>query len=162
MAGPKVLLSGSCRCGAVTYISSSLPIELGNCYCFTCRKLGGSAFLTFLGFLTSSITWTSGLGSLKKTSYLDVAERAHCPECGSPIYMTYYHQPERIGILAGTIGEESVRGELAKLNYHIFSKEKVKWHDLPDDGVRRLERHRPAGLVRSLHKVGVVTCAWTN
>ena len=117
MAGPKVLLSGSCRCGTVTYTSSSLPIELGNCYCFTCRKLGGSAFLTFIGFLTSSITWTSGLNSFKKTSYSDIVERAHCLECGSPIYMIYYHRPEHIGILAGTIDEESMRGELAKLNY---------------------------------------------
>ena len=36
-----------------------------------------------------------------------------------------------------------MRGELAKLNYHIFSKEKVKWYDLPDDRVGRFEEHRP-------------------
>ena len=57
--------------------------------------------------------------------------------------MIYYHRPERIGILAGTIDEESVRGELAKLNYHIFLKEKVNWHDLLDDGVGMFEKHRP-------------------
>jgi hypothetical protein len=125
MAGPKALLLGSCRCGAVTYTSSSLLIELGNCYCFTCRKLGGLAFLTFVGFFTSSITWTLGLSLFKKTSYLDIAERAHCLKCRCLIYMIYNHRPKRIRILASTIDKESVRGELTKLNYHVFSKEKV-------------------------------------
>lgn len=57
--------------------------------------------------------------------------------------MIYYHQPEHIGILASTIDKESIRGDLAKLNYHIFLEEKVNWYNLPDDEVRRFGKYRP-------------------
>jgi hypothetical protein len=57
--------------------------------------------------------------------------------------MIYNHWLERIRILASTINKESVRGELDKPNYHVFSKEKVKWYDLADDRVGRFKKHKP-------------------
>jgi hypothetical protein len=76
--------------------------------------------------------------------YSDYAERAHCPECGSTVYMKYDHQPEYIGIAAGTIDEGSVKGVLPKADHHIFLDEKAGWYDLPGDETGKYAKHRPA------------------
>jgi hypothetical protein len=58
--------------------------------------------------------------------------------------MIYDHQPECIGIPAGTIDEGSVKGELPKTDHHIFLDEKAGWYDLPDDETGRYAKHRAA------------------
>ena len=132
-------LKGGCQCGAITYSSNALPTHMTNCHCQTCRKLSGAPFMTFASFPKASITWTSGESSTKKTWYSKVAERAHCPDCGSPLYMYYYGDADEIGILAGTIDENTVQGVLPKPSHHLFvgDGKKAGWYDLPDDGLRR-------------------------
>ncbi|KAE9375425.1 DUF636 domain-containing protein, partial [Stipitochalara longipes BDJ] len=138
-------LTGSCRCGHITYTSASPPKEFTNCYCQTCRKLSGAPFLTFGLFPTSAITWTSGEKTLTKTTYSDMAERTHCASCGSPISMQYKCQPELISITAGSIDEDSVKTTLPNLSEHIFVEEveKAGWYELPDDKVTRYSRFPP-------------------
>jgi hypothetical protein len=58
--------------------------------------------------------------------------------------MKYDHQPDCIGLAAGTIDEESVKGELPKTDHHIFLDEKAGWYDLPDDNTGKYAKHRPA------------------
>ena len=58
--------------------------------------------------------------------------------------MRYDHQPESIGIAAGTIDERSVKGELPKADHHIFLDEKAGWYDLPGDETGKFAKHRPA------------------
>lgn len=118
-------LTGSCQCGKVTYTSSVLPDELTNCHCKTCRKLSGGPFLTFGRFPLSAVTFTSAPPT--KTKYSEIAERTHCSACGTPISMLYMCQSDVIGITAGSIDEESVRGSLPKISEHIFVSEKASW-----------------------------------
>ena len=56
--------------------------------------------------------------------------------------MQYICQPERIGITAGSINEESVKGQLPKVGEHIFVEEgeKAGWYDIPDDKTPRSRR----------------------
>ena len=79
---------------------------------------------------------------MKTNTYSDLAERTHCAECGSPISMQYKCQPDMIHITAGTINEESVKGPLPKVEYHIFvgQGEKAGWYDLPEDKIPRYAR----------------------
>jgi hypothetical protein len=58
--------------------------------------------------------------------------------------MRYDHQPESIGIAAGTIDEGSVKGVLPKADHHIFLHEKAGWYDLPDDDTGKFATYRPA------------------
>jgi hypothetical protein len=138
----ETVLTGGCQCGNVTYSSTTLPCELNNCHCQTCRRLSGAPFITFGSFPAAAITWTSGADSLKKTSYSDMAIRSHCAECGSPISMQYKCEPERISITAGSINEESVRGVLPKIKAHIFvdSMDKAGWYEIPKDNVPRYSK----------------------
>lgn len=122
-AAPSPALKGGCQCGAIIYTSTSLPSNIVNCHCRTCRRLSGAPFLSFASFPISAITWTSGASSLKKTRYSSFAERAHCSECGSPLYMYYEAGPEELAITAGSIDEASVKGALPKVDHHVFVKE---------------------------------------
>lgn len=55
--------------------------------------------------------------------------------------MQYHCETECIAITAGTINEESVKGELPKVQKHMFVKEgeKAGWYDLPHD---KLPKHQ--------------------
>ena len=64
---------------------------------------------------------------MKKTRYSEFAERAHYPECGSPLAMWYEVAPEEIGITAGSIDESSVQGGLPNVDHHLFVKERAGW-----------------------------------
>lgn len=63
----KPSLTGACQCHSVTYTSTVLPIRLTNCHCLTCRKISGTAYLTFANFPTASLTITSQPNALKTT-----------------------------------------------------------------------------------------------
>lgn len=39
--------TGSCFCTRISYTSTSLPTEVTNCHCLTCRRLSGGPFLPF-------------------------------------------------------------------------------------------------------------------
>jgi hypothetical protein len=128
-----ILLAGGCMCGNVTYISTALPLDMTNCHCQTCRRLSGAPFTTFAGFPTTAITWI-GEDRIKKAKYSEIAERGHCSECGSPLYMQYQCSKETISITAGSIDEKSVKGKLPKPDHHIFVEdgEKAGWYDIED------------------------------
>lgn len=49
-----------------------------------------------------------------------------------------------MGIVAGSIDEKSVNGELIKPTAHMFLEEKARWYDLPEDGLGRFERFNNA------------------
>lgn len=79
----------------------------------------------------------------------DIAIRASCRDCGTPMFMTYYAVPDTISIAAGTVDEESMKGRILKPNVHIFVGEKAEWYSLPDDGLKRYEAF-PTGLTDAL------------
>ncbi|TVY19030.1 putative lyase [Lachnellula arida] len=131
--------AGGCQCGQVTYSSTHLPSNFTCCHCSTCRKVSGAPFLTFGQVPVNSLTFTPGLSSLKKTAYSDFADRTHCAECGSPISMQYKWEPEVIHLTAGTINEQSVKGNMPKIGQHLFVQEKAGWFSLPDDEVPKCQ-----------------------
>lgn len=54
--------------------------------------------------------------------------------------MKYKCQPEKIGIAAGTIDEDSVHGELARATAHVFWSQKAGWYATGADGLKRWDR----------------------
>ena len=134
-----VVLRGGCCCGAVQYSATKLPTDITNCHCVMCRRLSGSAFMAFADFPATSVHFESR--ETLQTLYLsDVAERAYCGACGTPVSMMYKCDPDAIGIAAGTIDEDSVIGELEKAKTHIFLSQKASWYAVPEDGLERYER----------------------
>ena len=77
--------TGGCLCGAVRYRATAEPLRAMICHCATCRRVSGSAFLSFVHFPKDSFTWVSGEPARYRSSTF--AERGFCSDCGSTLSM---------------------------------------------------------------------------
>lgn len=134
-----IVLQGACCCGGVKYTSTSLPSDITNCHCIMCRRLSGSAFLSFADFPAAAVKIDPG-ASLQTLYVSDIAERGYCSACGTPVTMTYSCEPDRIGIAAGTIDEDTIKGSMVSATAHIFVSQKACWYTIGEDGLRRWDR----------------------
>lgn len=130
-------LKGSCACGKIRYISSSLPSSAANCHCRACRKIAGGPYLTWAETSIAGLTWSQPPAVFEISK---VAKRGFCRSCGSNLTMYYYCVPEQISIAVGTI-DDGIK--IPKPAEHIFLKEKATWYDLPDDGLARFDMLPP-------------------
>jgi hypothetical protein len=152
----KPAIHGSCACGSTTWQSDSFPTRLNFCYCGTCRRISGGAFIAFIDLPTSSVTFpppeiTSASSSaspsastLKIVSISSNAHRGFCSQCGSSLMMVYHTTKETLFLSAASVSEEvsgSGKNALKDLpGKHIYVEDKVDWYSLPDDGLPRHER----------------------
>lgn len=132
---PQAAIEGSCACGKIKYIGSEVPVSMTNCHCQTCRKLAGAPYLTWTSVPTSSVQWNT---PPDMWSCSQIAERGHCSHCGACMTMKYCHQPDQLGIAAGTIDKSTT--PLPRPKKHIFLQEKAAWFELPDDGIERFDQ----------------------
>ena len=65
------------------------------------------------------------------------AERFFCTGCGTPIAMSYHFEEGWIDIVFGSVNLETLKGEVPKVEQHIFLKEKAPWVVIPEDGAER-------------------------
>jgi hypothetical protein len=66
MSNPsKPLFRGACACARLSYTSTSPPSGTTSCYCTTCRKLSGSASMTFTHVPASALTLHDHKSGLK-------------------------------------------------------------------------------------------------
>jgi len=117
-------ITGSCACGRVRF-SATNPEATVHCYCTTCRKTSGAAYLPFAHFREDNIRWENEPDKWAKS---DNATRAYCATCGSCISMSYHGDPE-IGIAVGCIDEGVDLINPVKMC--IYVREKPAWAQLP-------------------------------
>jgi hypothetical protein len=67
----------------------------------------------------------------------DVAERAFCSGCGTPITMVYNFDKDEVSVTMGSIDLASFTCDPPKIKNHIFVREKAAWDVLPEDGAER-------------------------
>ena len=93
--------------------------------------------MTWAHLPSAALSW---VGKMKLCKFSDMAERGHCTECGSQLFMSYLCQPERVSISAGSIDEKSVKGKFPKIDENIFVGEgqKAGWYNIDD----KLPKHR--------------------
>ncbi|EON65964.1 hypothetical protein W97_05206 [Coniosporium apollinis CBS 100218] len=130
--GP-IELAGGCRCRKVRYTASVSPSPISYCHCQTCRKLSGGPYMPFIDAPSSAVKFEES-AALRSYSATEGAERGFCSECGSPIFMKYHNEPDTIGLLMGSIDDESWDEKLHTQEAHIYLREKAPWFKVPDDG----------------------------
>jgi len=87
--------TGGCACGAIRYEVSAEPMVMNDCQCRQCQRDSGTghgSHLTFLGAPVKAtgepaLWMTIGEGGTRKN-------RAFCPTCGTPVYLTFPDMPE--------------------------------------------------------------------
>lgn len=76
--------SGSCICGAVTFVITEPVAETGACHCGMCRKWSGGVFLGIR--VPRGGVQIEGEDNLSIYTSSAWAERAFCKTCGSSIF----------------------------------------------------------------------------
>ncbi len=131
--------TGGCACGAVRYTIASLPLAMLDCQCRQCQRESGTGHSSHLTFRSEAVE-KSGEASLWRTRGDDgtLKERAFCPRCGCPVYMTFPDMPEYFVVRAGSLDDPD-----------LFAPQFVTWAaagqawDIHAEGLTKFERMPP-------------------
>ena len=120
------MLTGQCRCRAVTYQVADEFAYAVNCHCSNCRRATGSAFKPLAGIPIEKIRISDGADSVMAVGDAD-QPYVHCGRCGSLLYAvvkegTYAH------VTMGTL----VDTPTIRPTCHIFVGSKAAWFEITD------------------------------
>jgi hypothetical protein len=110
--------TGGCQCGAVRYAFYA-PLENAHvCHCRMCQRATGGVFAALAGTAPENFAWTRGTPAFFASSNL--AKRAFCEKCGTPLSFKYEAPSARMYTTIGSLDEPG-RVELVK-QYGIESR----------------------------------------
>jgi hypothetical protein len=92
---------GGCQCGAVRYAFYA-PLENAHvCHCRMCQRATGGIFAALAGTAPDNFAWTRGTPAFFASSNL--AKRAFCAHCGTPLSFKYETQNTRMYVTLGSL-----------------------------------------------------------
>jgi hypothetical protein len=119
--------TGGCLCGEVRYRAEADPLRAVICHCGVCRKVSGSAFLSFVHFPAAAFTWIRGEPTRYRSS--DEAERGFCPRCGSTLTMHESVLADRVLVALGSLD----RPQDVTPDDHVWTESQLPWLRIDDD-----------------------------
>lgn len=122
-------MEGGCLCGDIRYRVSD-EYSVTHCHCIHCRKLGGTAFVTWVEAECANFEWLRGRPAAYTTR--PGVTRRFCSRCGSPLTYERADSPDHIDVTAGTLDDPSG----LKPDDHVWFDRKVPWLKV-DDGLPR-------------------------
>lgn len=129
-------LSGGCMCGNVRYEIKDGPLFVHACHCTDCQRLSGSAFVVLLGVAKADFEVKGNLSTVTNPTPSGAGYDASlCTNCATIIWSKYHFVDlPLIAVRGGTLDDAT----LAPPAYHIFTKSKQPWFELPT-GVKAFE-----------------------
>lgn len=99
--------SGGCACGAIRYETSQDPIAELHCQCRQCQQRSGTGHSSYLAFGQRSKLTITGAASEWQVAgdSGNLKVHAFCPNCGTPVYVTFIAMPEMIAVHAASLDE---------------------------------------------------------
>lgn len=131
-----MLLSGSCRCGAVHFsVRSQTPVPYQRCYCSICRKTAGAGgYAINIGALTQTLQIDDRNGSIGTFRAkieqddggckLSTAERKYCRYCATALWLFSPEWPDLIHPFASAIDTDL---PIARTSVHMMLRFKPSW-----------------------------------
>lgn len=93
--------TGGCQCGAVRYAFYA-PLENSHvCHCRMCQRATGGLFAALVGAKKADFAWTKGEPGVFASSNL--ATRAYCRDCGTPLSFSYNLPEARFYVTTGSL-----------------------------------------------------------
>jgi hypothetical protein len=93
--------TGGCQCGAVRYAFYA-PLENAHaCHCRMCQRATGGVFALLAGGSPDNFAWTRGTPAFFASSNL--ARRAFCEKCGTPLSFKYDEPAARMYVTIGSL-----------------------------------------------------------
>ena len=115
--------TGGCLCGRRRY---TFDAELGTvslCHCNMCKKATGGAFALFARITQDSLRWTDQPPATYRSS--PIATRGFCPDCGSPLYLSYDNEAD----IHLTIGSFDHPEKVPRPDSHYGIESRLAWVD---------------------------------
>ncbi|PJK28213.1 GFA family protein [Minwuia thermotolerans] len=128
------VLEGGCLCGAVRYRLFAAPSAVFYCHCRMCQKHAGGPFLAFLTLAADAVQW-AGEPAVWRSS--DIAVRAHCGACGTPLYWQGDDLKDEFDIALATLDEP----DAFPPREHLWTESARAWPVI-EDGLPRHARER--------------------
>ena len=125
--GRKPVATGGCQCGAIRYAFYA-PLEKGHvCHCRMCQRATGGVFAALAGGKPGNFAWTRGTPSYFASSNL--AKRAFCPDCGTPLSFRYDTPDARMYVTIGSLDDPGA----VKLEMQYGIESQLPWVKFCED-----------------------------
>ena len=97
--------TGGCQCGKVRYALFVAPQNSHVCHCRMCQRATGGLFAALAGAPKADFAWTKGAPAVFASSNL--ASRAFCADCGTPLSFSYNLPEARFYVTTGSLDDPS-------------------------------------------------------
>jgi hypothetical protein len=97
----EAVATGGCQCGAVRYALYVSPQNAHVCHCRMCQRATGGLFAALAGAPKADFAWTEGEPAVFASSNL--ATRAYCRNCGTPLSFAYNLPEARFYVTMGSL-----------------------------------------------------------
>ena len=119
--------TGGCQCGAVRYALYVAPQNSHVCHCRMCQRATGGLFAALAGAPKSEFAWTKGEPGVFASSNL--ATRAYCRDCGTPLSFSYNLPEARFYVTIGSLDDPS----LAPIAHQFGTESRIPWVKFCED-----------------------------
>ena len=125
-----MVLIGGCICGQVRYEIKDGPLFVHACHCSDCQRYSGSAFVVLLGVAKADFEVEGEVSTVTNPTPSGAGYDANlCPKCATVIWSKYHFVDLPIvAVRGGTLDDPT----LAPPSYHIFTRSKQPWLELPN------------------------------
>jgi hypothetical protein len=122
-------ITGGCLCGSIRFAIVGSLASAAYCHCTDCRKCTGSAFNVSVPVESENFKLLSGKpkGFTKTADSGNELTRNFCQECGSPIFTSSPHHPDRVYVKAGLFDDPNV----VVPAYQSWLSSSVSWSQIP-------------------------------
>ncbi|MDF1733895.1 MAG: GFA family protein [Minwuia sp.] len=119
-------LKGGCLCGAIRYDVAPTEPQVSVCHCRMCQQWNGAPYFVHFAVAAEVVTWH---GKPVEWRSSDIAVRAHCGACGTPLYYKGDGQPELYDIALMTLDDPA----LLRPTDQIWASSAAAWPGLIPD-----------------------------
>jgi|SRR5262245_18870361 len=119
--------TGGCQCGAVRYALYVTPENAHVCHCRMCQRATGGVFAALAGAPKDAFAWTEGEPAFFASSNL--AKRAYCRDCGTPLSFSYNQPEARFYVTIGSMDDP----ELAPIVKQYGVESRISWVKFCED-----------------------------
>ena len=123
------MIKGHCECGCVRFEIDGAIDDYSHCHCSICRRLHGSAYVTFAGVPRNTFRYVDGEDIVSSYASSETHDRVFCSNCGSNIFVAVDSEPDELYVSMGIIDGDPPRPP----GYHIYVGSKAPWHEITDD-----------------------------
>ncbi|MEZ5994514.1 MAG: GFA family protein [Hyphomonadaceae bacterium] len=99
----RAVATGGCQCGKVRYALYVAPENSHVCHCRMCQRATGGLLAALAGAPKDAFAWTRGEPGVFASSNL--ATRAYCRDCGTPLSFSYNQPEARFYVTIGSLDD---------------------------------------------------------